>query len=411
MPDYAFFLSYASGDREVAKPEAIPPAKSDFIHRFFDDLNREVRKLHFSEGGFIDRKLDAGPWRIEIINGLACGRVLVPLYSQGYFRSEFCGKEWEVFNLRSTENGGPNRFLDVTPKIILPVLWRPVEIPGSVAEHQYEEKDDPELYKTEGLEYLMRFKKSAYDQWVYNFAKKVDKHASEQGAAKVRNVPQFNSFVGPFPETPVKGLGYVRYLFVAGVRADMQTLRQKFDCYGEYVDRRDWLPCFPELKTEVQNIVTRAAKDENKTFEIIPAQPREAAIRKLRHAKELNNTVVVVVDPWSLKISDLHNLVNEFDAEEFPNSAVIISWNPNDQETNNNLPILKNKMQDYFRSRIGRKEYHRPEVTSEKELETATREAFNAVRQRVEQSGKLAKADPLSTEVQPVITNRATGLV
>jgi FxsC-like protein len=406
--DYGFFFSYASRDREVADPEAVETPRSDYLRIFYNDLNKAIRGLGIPDGGFFDKKRIEGPWRVALADGLATSRVLVPLYSPNYFHSEYCGKEWEVFRLRSQENAGSSRLADVTPTIILPVLWKlPATIPTEVMEFQYLHDEDPVEYKSEGLEYLIKFKRynQVYQRFVDRFAKRIIKHINDQGAPKIRDVPDFREIYPSFPGSGKPGLKYVRYVFIAGVRNEMRIWRTKFDSYGVFSDRRDWRPWHPDVTAEAEKIVTRAAKDEGRAYEIMPSVPAGTALEKLREAKRLKNIIIIVVDPWSMKIPELRSFVDDFDKEEFANSGVLVSWNDNDRETLDKLPELQNEMKEYFRGRIGRKEFHKEELRSEAALEGAVREAFNSIRERLIQVGDLYPADPNVFEPQPLIRN------
>src|SRR5205809_4693945 len=109
MNDYWFFLSYARVDfpSQVAK--------------FYADLALEIGSLAALHGksskeiGFLDQNgIDLGrDWSETVRAALQTSRVLVCLYSHAYFKSLYCGKEFEVF----LERHAP----------IMPVLWGPAE--------------------------------------------------------------------------------------------------------------------------------------------------------------------------------------------------------------------------------------------------------------------------------------------
>jgi hypothetical protein len=91
MPDnFWFFLSYARADD-----------REDLVGRFHRDLTAEVQaqagvgQRHIS---FMDNDLDRGAaWEQELSESLSRSLLLVPLYSPSYFRSDFCGREWQFF--------------------------------------------------------------------------------------------------------------------------------------------------------------------------------------------------------------------------------------------------------------------------------------------------------------------------
>src|SRR5947207_1071823 len=150
MGEKWFFMSYARFDRETDKFKC--------IERFFDDLNEHIRALkHIREkhAGFFDtRSIEPGElWPDDLGQSLRACHVMVSLYSPAYFDSEYCGKEWEVFRSRVRAAYKEN------PPLILPVMLYPPQdllpLPEAIADIQYVNDDFPEVYRNEGLRYLM----------------------------------------------------------------------------------------------------------------------------------------------------------------------------------------------------------------------------------------------------------------
>jgi FxsC-like protein len=404
MSDYCFFFSYASADRQVTDRNANDTSKADLVKVFFDNLQREIQG-YYSDGGFFDKERLEAKWKPELARSLASSRILVPLYSRNYFRSVYCGKEWETFRLRFEENE-THRFRDVQQsQVILPVLWKaPVTRPDEVSQFQMDFEHYPGDYEKEGLEYLLRFKRrnGAYQEFVYKFAQKLVKLADAQGDAKVRDVRDFDTLNAPFPGRNQPGLKNVRYVFVAGLKADMPAMRS--EAYGNYEDRRDWHPfaMVPPTDPPIEPIATGPAKADNRTFELLP--PKTNTIATLREARRLNNVILLAVDPWSVKLPELHQFLQAFDAEEFPNSAVLVNWNSNDAETVNRMPQLRTDVDSYFRGRVARKEFHKDPVSTPENFARAVVEAFTAVQARLTELGRIRPADG-DAGAPPVIGN------
>ena len=404
MPDYSFFFSYASNDRNVADRESEVTNRQDLVRIFFNDLNAAM-KGNF-DGGFFDKLRLEVRWKDELALGLASSRILVPLYSRNYFQSVYCGKEWETFRRRFQENED-HRFPDVlNSQVILPVLWKtPVTIPETVGQFQIAFADYPPEYEKEGLEYLLKFNRHtrAYGLFVHRFSQKLLALADAQAAPKVRDLQDFDTLSPPFPGRSRPGLKYVRYVFVAGLKPQMRGLRDSNDSYAIYVDRRDWRPCFPDYNRPVEGIATGPAKDDQRDFEFLPPTP--LLMNQLREARRLNNVILVVVDPWSVKLADFHQFLQDFDAEEFPNSAVLVNWNWKDPETTARKQELQLELLGYFRGRVGRQEYHKGEVSSVETFEQAVVEAFNAVQARLIELGRIRPAGIGEAGKAPVIGN------
>jgi FxsC-like protein len=407
MPDYPFFFSYASNDRNVVDRESEVTNKQDFLKIFFNDLDREMKELGYPDGGFFDKESIESQWKRELAQGLASSRILVPLYSPNYFQSAYCGKEWETFRLRFEENE-VRRYPDVTnSKVILPVLWKaPVVFPEGVSQSQIQyEKGLPAEYKDNGLWYLLNFKRKTivYKQFIHVFARQLLELADAQGAPKVRDLLEIDTLNPPFPGLSRPGLKYVRYVFVAGLKMQMEGLRTVNNSYANFRDRRDWRPCFPDQDLPVGGIATGPAKADQRGFEFLAPTPH--LMDHLREARRLNNVILVVVDPWSVKLPDFHQFLQDFDAEGFPNSAVLVNWNGKDPETMARKQQLQLDLLDYFRGRVGRQEYHKGEVSSVGTFEQAVVEAFNAVQARLIALGKICPAGDGEAGKAAVIRN------
>src|SRR5512132_1470655 len=95
MP-YEFFFSYTRGNNDA------------YLRQFFKDLSEEVRirkglpKDKDTPVGFFDQQeIELGAtWDQTIIDALQESKVMVSIYSPGYFQSQYCGKEWDVFMQR-----------------------------------------------------------------------------------------------------------------------------------------------------------------------------------------------------------------------------------------------------------------------------------------------------------------------
>src|SRR5690349_808143 len=91
---FYFFLSYARA------------SDGGHVKKFFDDLSQAIRDkkgLNETETvGFFDmRNIELGrEWEPEIIGALQKCHTMVCLYAPAYFKSSYCGKEWEIFRLR-----------------------------------------------------------------------------------------------------------------------------------------------------------------------------------------------------------------------------------------------------------------------------------------------------------------------
>jgi TIR domain len=143
-----FFLSY----RQIDHVGKEPPNR--FVVDFYHDLCGHFMQLTDHPNGvpvgFMDHDIPAGTrWSDDIMYALARCRVFVPLYQPKFFRSPWCGMEWDAFTRR--ERRASRRHSPFTA--IFPVLWAPVDpqaIPKIASELQIHDAigDD---YRREGL--------------------------------------------------------------------------------------------------------------------------------------------------------------------------------------------------------------------------------------------------------------------
>ena len=125
----------------------------------------------------------------------------------------------------------------------------------------------------------------------------------------------------------------------------------------------------------MEGVATGPAKADNRGYEFVAPSPQ--LMNELREARRLN------------KLPELRQFPDDFGAEEFPNSAVLVNWNGKDPKTSTQAGQLQTVMQDRFRGRIGRKEYHKDPVSSVESIEQAVVEAFGAVQARLIEVGRI----------------------
>jgi len=116
-----FFLSYAHAGRRGQ------PNRD--VLQFFEDLSQDVAELvgwpAGSDPGFLDRSMAGGThWPAELLNAVGTCKVFVPLLSDPYVASRWCGMEWYAFSRRTVTRHAGNGGDSETG--IIPVIWTPV---------------------------------------------------------------------------------------------------------------------------------------------------------------------------------------------------------------------------------------------------------------------------------------------
>lgn len=397
MARHDFFFSYSSVDYKRGK--------KDDLFRFFTDLEEGLRAWSRLDGGFFaDRNIETGAdWTDDLEWNLKSCHVILPLYSPNYFKSPHCGREWKVFYDRFQENRVNPPPDVVKPEIILPVLWTAelLEIPKEVGEVQDKTKTAyPEDYLAFGLSYLMRSsRKTEYNRFVEKISLRLAQMLQAQGAPKVRSIPAYNKIDPVFPPDGKRGLTFVRYVFMAGLQDDMRERRPNWNGYGIYLDRKDWRPCYPDVDRMAGDIASSLAAAAGKTVEFI--EPGDKLLERLKYARELENIVVIVIDPWSMSLPSLQNLASMIDAEPLPNSALLVMWNRPRAEGVGAPPLAVPDPR--FNVREGRKEFI-VTVNSHDEFQQKLEGFFNTYREAMIVNGKIRSADESATSPQPVLT-------
>jgi hypothetical protein len=173
--DPYFFMTYAH-----APP--IPGQEDDpdeLFVRVRTDLSRHIMHLTDhpanSEVGFMDRwSIPPGAgWLDDIKKRLARCRVLLAFYSDRYFNSTWCGREWHAFTVREELHAFAT---GTRVHAIVPVLWTPVErMPEIVGRRQLISAGLCERYRREGLYGLAvsRAYEDDYHATTYEIAKAI----------------------------------------------------------------------------------------------------------------------------------------------------------------------------------------------------------------------------------------------
>jgi FxsC-like protein len=413
MPNYSFFFSYTRIDRQ-ADPE-------ENIKKFYEDLHRKMQLRGYRDGGFFDtEEINAGEeWPVKLQQAITSSRILVALYSPNYFQSEYCGREWQIFYEIHKRYTIALPSGVTSPDVILPVKWLPTKLPaGDVGKIQYCQENYTQTYDQEGLLYLMnRLKKfkADYTDFLDRFADRLRDMADAQ-VPRTNPIVSLSETVPAFPlrqtdtqqATPRvnRGSRYVKFVFVAGMKNEMAaTSRMSRDCYGEELDRKDWRPSYPGEDEEAGIVAAEMAIADKRFSEFLV--PDGNLMREIRDAEEENNIVILVVDPWSLKLNTFTKFLSDYDQSLLTNCGVIVHWNQRDNETVANMPTLRPDVQRSFRRQIAQsKSYFSGEVNSLGDFKRALVEAFQRIRGSLIQEGKGLSAEQGPSIKKPVINNQ-----
>jgi FxsC-like protein len=364
MKDYWFFLSYARRDA----------IGREYLKRFYEELTLEVAskagldsRLKAEDIGFFDEiGVEVGDrWPVTMESALQKSRAFVCLFSRGYFNSEYCGKELQVFVARLDAYAAANS-LD-KPPLIIPVLWDgphaiPRNLPKVVSDVQYTHDKFGKTYSEEGLGYIMRLEKHKddYQEFLMRFGEKLVDVGKSFSLPPLSALPPLTDVKSIFhlgsgsadpPRTPDSaGPRFVQFVYVAGNRDAFEAhpLRHKLEYYGPD-GGMDWHPYLPDVPDEVCMLAQDVASAEKLRYEVLPLG--NDVIRQIAEAERRNKVVAIIVDTWTLTLQPYHTFMRDYDSHSFLNCVVLVPWNNNDNETVASRSDLEDKLRETFQNR------------------------------------------------------------
>lgn len=291
-----------------------------YLEDFFSDLCREIAPLtayaaDSNEISFRDKKnlRLMENWKTHIEGALQSSSVLVCVTSVAYFSSEFCGKEYYVFDQRRRQ-GMPRA--DTPPPLILPVVWAPVKngLPDFMNDPQQVPKDVTDSYRTDGLRHFKRFKPQVYRRCVTAFAQAI--YNASEAYPKLK--PLAN--VMPFPEIPnafqdgdwqeaadpsgwIPGPEVANFVFATGSREDIPVPQGR---YG--LKASEWRPYLPPEPATILDYARNATRGRSFKFREIVIGDEKSLNKEVEAARERKNLTVVVADPAAAPLASFKSL-------------------------------------------------------------------------------------------------------
>lgn len=374
MP-YYFFFSYARNNND------------DYLRKFFDDLSDKIREiLGFGPGvqvGFFDQKdVELGAeWDPKLAQALQTCPVMVSLYSQAYFNSPYCGKEWECFRKRRALYPEAKQLATPTvelPSVIKPVIWAPLwpgqDPPEAVSGAQYTMGDPHAVHNVEGLKKMRKQYgnyEALYDSFIEQLAKQtleaLEKYSLPTGAdlkdwlemdpPKKDALPPLDPFpvlkdvesafhpalrkgVAP-PPAPTgrrKGPKFVRFVFIAGEPNQFPVGARTLEFYLQD-GRGEWKPYYPEAPRPIELLAESAANNLDMYSDELTF---DGDLAKAVRAAEVDRSLVVLfVDSWTAELPYYQPILKDLDQYAYINCSIFVPWNENDPETAGRSEVLR----------------------------------------------------------------------
>jgi FxsC-like protein len=438
---YHFFFSYKRISRTV------------YQRKFFDELSAEVREVGEVEQegpvGFFDQEgIEPGEeWRPELSAALQDSKVLVCVFTPHYFKSEYCGKEWQVFQMRRMEHqrlrqaeGVPDPQL---PPVIKPVLWIPVseeELSSEVREIQLYRGTRENIANSRGLRYVLK-QKSNYRRLYQDYLNRLAQDIVDAAKCDLKPLPAlpdlrdipvpagFKScettarksvepLVGqlvepqPRPSTILYPSVKVKFVFVAGDPARFGGLRQP----DSYLERggADWKPFHPTQSDRIARIINRFISDEEGEYDVVPVPYGDDLITVVEEAYSNREIVVIIADAWTITWDvGFQSILRDFDTRNrqspFYNCSVLVPWNESDLEIRNRRDEILETVRNTFYSRsqlFKNPVFYRDSITSVDQLIVALRDALTNIRTELHQ--RVAERKPVPAGIsKPIVSNES----
>jgi FxsC-like protein len=351
----AFFFSYAHDNRSQHRK----------VDQFFDDLCSMVAQkmgVSLSDAGYMDRpdRLTPGvEWSPALVTALQNSSVLVSMVSAHYIGSAYCGKELQVFLDRRTQH--VQNHPGTNPGVIIPITWISTPLrpwPDVLQQFQHAGSLLPASFAARGLQSLMMSTDAAgYNAFVESLSDAIVSAAALQPALQpLPRVIDFDDVDNAFapvspPSAPRQPAGpglpappdVARVFYIAAPQHEMNAaqaeednpprrLRTNTANYG----RRGyyWQPYHPSVSVPVGQIASSAVTG----YEYKPGDPdlAQRLLQEIQEADDEGEIAVIIVDPWTLRIRAYRDLMTQLDRQYTPKSCVIVPWNPDDEETQQN---------------------------------------------------------------------------
>lgn len=417
---YEFFFSYTRSNN------------SNYLRQFFNDLSEEVRELNGlpagSPVGFFDqRDIELGSeWEEDILQALQDSKVLVSIYSPGYFKSAYCGREWRFFQMRRELYVKTLKAEGATaaelPPSIKPVLWvapLPADLEPLVGALQYTVEDPHSVHNTEGLRYVLQKLhdyRSIYVDYVRRLAKSILQAGQAHPLPKLVPSPALadvsSSFkiAAPVPGPAVYSPKHVRFVFVAARPNEIADLRS-IDPYIEN-GGADWKPFFPAETASIGPFVQHIASGSDLGFTSDELSLSANLIQEIEKAWEERKIVIILVDGWTVGWqAQYQQILRQFDQRNFYHCSVLVPWNDRDPENSAKREAIETAVRATFdfRANLMRNPiFFRDSIRSLDELREALRDVLVRIKAEIRNRADVAR--PIPHEItKPTISGVSAG--
>ncbi len=389
---YFFFFSYAEN-------QGYKKLLDKFYNNLIDEFHDQLGDRKKEEIGFREEEIEIGESRSEsLANALRTSQVFIYIHSPTYFRNELCGKEWFFFRRRIEEyvEGHPG-IIDNMPTFMFPVFWTPtIEVPRCVVDIQLFSRDLGEVYKKEGLRNIMKLDKykDDYEIIINRLVKKIVWATRKHQLPEFKNNPDIKGVKSFFQENLVQenserdGLKCSQFVYVAAKRDEILGKKKDVAAYGS--GGYAWKPYFPEYDKKIGIIAHDVAESENFIY-LYEQFNINRLITKIEDAKKRSIIIIIIIDPWTLRLNSYLKIMQEYAGQSFYNSAILSTLNYDDIDTDSEVcEQLKNEIRTTFKYH-NNPDMFRSEISSVTDLKDAISMIIDKVRSKILNNAPIYK--------------------
>jgi len=421
---FEFFLSYTRSNYD------------EYLKVFFDDLSKEVgvrRDRSEDPVGFFDEiRIKSGDeWNRQLEDALQSSKTMICLYSDAYFQSDSCGKEWHVFHKRRElyvkRQGGAVQQNVSLPSSIKPIRWLPFKTtlsdPVSLVHYDYGAHDG--VYNIQGLRSIVKLKdslhKDLYVKFVEDLAERIlasgretplpplDVSPSWDGTESIFRLRSDSSTAGKAflpPANQRKGPRNVLFVFVA---AKPQELKGRSPEPYLMEGGPDWKPFFPPNDLPIAGVALEVAADQELRLFSDELAFSENLVKDIKSAKDDSKIVVLLVDRWTATLPDYQRILQEFDNEFLYNCGVVVPSNENNGDSLQERAELERIIKETFNTRttlIKNPIFFRDDIRSEAQLRAALREILLGIKAVIRDRAPLKRPTCEVSKPLPEVQNQ-----
>ena len=415
---YDFFFSYTRANNDA------------YLKMLFQDLSEDIRlKRGLSQGadvGFFDqRELELGEnWDASIVDALQFSKVMLAVASPGYFKSEYCGKEWALFRQRCKAAAGATG-QKVAP-LLKSIIWVPFVIgnlPADVTQGQLTMADPQAIHNLKGMRYMLKQiqeHRTAYNDLIDKLGSEIIAAADQYDVPPLVDVPTLASVKAAFASTvlapAVAGAGppaaaalpapsgpkHVYFVYVAADPNAFGTARPPAP-YAEH-GGGEWMPFYPPDTTRVHRLLQKIASGDDLDFTSTELPFGADLIDHIDKAWDQRQLVVIVIDGWSVHWDSqrpnpaYQALLRKLDGRLDYHWCVLVPWNDSDTVASAQRDAITATVRNTFdrhATLAPNPMFFRDGIRSSDELKTAVADVLTRLKEEIKKRAPVQRLIPL----------------